>query len=390
MQVSKGAEECKVVVSKQQVLKQQNIVPQLLMTNETQAPTDPVDVFLNENETEQSSEMNNQQTNKMLANPTLDNQQIEETPIRRTRTRVIRRPQRLIEVYSAYDAMHKDDYKMQDDMTNPIAFLAQTSDPDTMYYHQAMKQPDRNEFVKAVIKEINDHVERKHWELIPIEEVPENTPILDSVWAMKRKRDLVSKKVLKHKARLNVHGGQQQHGVNFFETYSPVVAWFSIRILLTLALMNRWYTRQIDFIMAYPQAPVECDIYMKLPKGIETRYGNGRTHVLKLLKNLYGQKQAGRVWNEHLVSGLREIGFEQSKVDECVFYRGQTIFVVYVDDGIFARPNDDKSIKQSTISARPISTLRIKEILLTTLEFGFHMRKMERSSYGSLILLIPL
>jgi hypothetical protein len=81
---------------------------------------------------------------------------------------------------------------------------------------------------------------------------------------------------------------------------------------------------------------------MKLPKGIETRYGNGRTHVLKLLKNLYGQKQAGRVWNEHLVSGLREIGFEQSKVDECVFYRGKTIFVVYVDDGIFASPNEEE------------------------------------------------
>jgi hypothetical protein len=275
MQVSEGAEEGKVVVSKKQ-----NIVPPP-STGETQGPTDVVNEFLlNENETEQSSETSNQTTNEMLTNPTLDNQQIEETPVRRTRTRVIRRPQRLIEVYSAYyDAMHEDDYKMQDDMTDPIAFLARTSDPDTMYYHQAMKQPDRKEFAKAVIKEINDHVERKHWELIPIEEVPENTPILDSVWAMKRKRDLVSQKVLKHKARLNVHGGQQQHGVNFFETYSPVVAWFSIRIVLTLALLNQWYTRQIDFVMAYPQAPVECDIYMKLPKGIETRYGNGRTHV---------------------------------------------------------------------------------------------------------------
>jgi hypothetical protein len=51
--------------------------------------------------------------------------------------------------------------------------------------------------------------------------------ILDSVWAMKRKRDLVTREVYKHKARLNVHGGQQQFGVNYFETYSPVVTWFS-------------------------------------------------------------------------------------------------------------------------------------------------------------------
>jgi hypothetical protein len=68
--------------------------------------------------------------------------------------------------------------------------------------------------------------------------------------------------------------------------------------------------------------------------------------VLKLLKNFYGQKQAGRVWNQHLVAGLCKIGFQQSKVDECVFYRNKTIFVVYVDDGIFAGPVHLKSNKQ--------------------------------------------
>jgi hypothetical protein len=53
---------------------------------------------------------------------------------------------------------------------------------------------------------------------------------------------------------------------------------------------------------------------MELPMGIETKYGNRKMHVLKLLKNLYGQKQAGRVWNQHLVKGLKSIGFKQSKV----------------------------------------------------------------------------
>jgi hypothetical protein len=87
---------------------------------------------------------------------------------------------------------------------------------------------------------------------------------------------------------------------------------------------------------------------MELPKGVEMKDGNRKTHVLKLLKNLYGQKQAGRVWNQHLVKGLKKIGFQQSEVDECVFYRGSTIFVVYVDDGIFASPNKteiDQAIK---------------------------------------------
>jgi hypothetical protein len=216
---------------------------------------------------------------------------LEPTTIGRTRTRIIKKPERLIEVaYSSYyEVLHEDDYRLQDDMADPIAFLSHHSDPDTMYFHEAIRQPDREDFIKAIIKEINDHITRKHWILVPREKVPKGTKILDSVWAMKRKRDLVTGEVYKHKARLNVHGGQQQFGVNYFETYSPVVTWFSLRTMLTLSLLYDWHTRQVDFILAYPQAPIEFDMYMELPKGIEMKDGNRKTHVLKLLKNLYGQ-----------------------------------------------------------------------------------------------------
>ena len=94
--------------------------------------------------------------------------------------------------------------------------------------------------------------------------------------------------------------------------------------------------------MAYPQAPIEMDMYMELPQGIETRYGNSNDHVLKLLRNIYGQKQAGRDWNQYLVDKLTSIGFVQSQVDECVFYRGDIIFIVYVDDGIFLGKSDSQ------------------------------------------------
>ena len=77
---------------------------------------------------------------------------------------------------------------------------------------------------------------------------------------MKRKRDIVTRKVYKWKARLNVHGGQQEKGVNYNDTYSPVVGWFSIRILLVLALLNDWHTHQIDLVLAFPQATIEFDL----------------------------------------------------------------------------------------------------------------------------------
>ncbi len=92
--------------------------------------------------------------------------------------------------------------------------------------------------------------------------------------------------------------------------------------------------------MAYPQAPIEMDIYMELPQGIQIKHGNSKEHVLKLEKNIYGQKQAGRMWNSFLVDKLMSIGFTTSLIDDCVFFRGDVIFMVYVDDGIFLGSNN--------------------------------------------------
>ena len=74
---------------------------------------------------------------------------------------------------------------------------------------------------------------------------------------------------------------------------------------------------------------------MEIPRGAEVPGHNSKDYVLQLVKNLYGQKQAGRVWNQYLHKGLMKAGFSQSKVDECVYYREGLVFMVYVDDGIF-------------------------------------------------------
>ncbi len=92
--------------------------------------------------------------------------------------------------------------------------------------------------------------------------------------------------------------------------------------------------------MAYPQAPIEMDMYMELPTGIHTKHGNSKDHVLKLLANIYGQKQAGWAWNSYLVTKLREINFKKTLIDDCVFYQDNVIFIVYVNDGIFLGPLD--------------------------------------------------
>jgi hypothetical protein len=116
--------------------------------------------------------------------------------------------------------------------------------------------------------------------------------------------------------------------------------------MIVFGIIFCWALRQVDFVMAYPQAPVETDIYMELPQGIKTATGNSKDHVLKLLKNIYGQKQAERVWNSYLVDKLTSFGYTSSLIDDCVFFRSEIIFMVYVDDGIFLG-NDDVQLLQA-------------------------------------------
>jgi hypothetical protein len=242
-------------------------------------------------------------------------------------------------------AVYDSEYKTITDDIDPISLLAKT-DKDTMYFDQAMKQHDAPQFIQAAIDEVATHQDNGHWEVVPISDVPENITVLDAVWSMRRKRRLLTNEIYKWKARLNIHGGQQELGINYWETYAPVVTWAAIRLILVLVLLYNWYTLQIDFVLAYPQADVECEMYMKIPKGFEIDGKTNKTHVLKLLKNLYGQKQAGRVWNQHLHKALIELGWKRSKADDCLYYKGNVLFVVYVDDGILVSPNQDNINKE--------------------------------------------
>ena len=146
---------------------------------------------------------------------------------------------------------------------------------------------------------------------------------------MWRKRDLTTNQVKSHKARLNLHSGKQVYGMNYFETYAPVVTWFAIRLIIIFGIIFGWALRQVDFVMAYPQAKIKMDIYMEIPQGI-------------IEKNIYGQKQAGCVWNSFLVDRLMSIGFTPSLIDDCVFFRDDIIFMVNVGDGIFLGNDDSK------------------------------------------------
>ncbi len=225
------------------------------------------------------------------------------------------------------DLFHDSHLQLQERMRNPIAFHAEMMG-DIMYLQQALKQLDAKEFVQAVIKEVNEHVDSNNWTLHKWSKVTEDVQIVPSVWSLWHKHDLTTNKVNSHKARLNLHGRKQVYGMNYFEIYAPVVTWFAIRLMIIFWIIFCWALPQVDFVMAYPQTPIKMDIYMELPQGIQTMHGNSKYHNFQLEKNIYGQKQTGHMWNSFLVDKLTPIGFTTSLIVDCIFFRDDIIFIV--------------------------------------------------------------
>ena len=237
---------------------------------------------------------------------------------------------------------------------DPLYIYKTTADPDTMYHHEAMRQPDKIEFKKAMTKEITDRLKEKSISLMLRSALPQGAHVLPAVWQMRRKRDIATRKIKKYKARLNIDGSRMTKGIHYDESYAPVASWNAIRFLLTMTAVHGWHTKQLDYVAAFPQAPITRELYMKLPAGITLGPNQDpKDYVFKVHRNLYGQKNAGRVWNDYLVDKLLKIGFKQSKIDRCVFYHGNVMYALYTDDSILAGP-DPKEIDKIIQKMRDI------------------------------------
>ena len=88
--------------------------------------------------------------------------------------------------------------------------------------------------------------------------------------------DNIMGKVTKYKAIICAHIGMQEKGINYWETYAPVVKWMSVGIILTLATIENLHTKSIDFVLAYTQANLDVDIYMELPQLFKVGPDSGR------------------------------------------------------------------------------------------------------------------
>lgn len=179
-------------------------------------------------------------------------------------------------------------------------------------------------------------IDNNTWILV---DKPNNQQLIDNKWVFKVKEN-PDGSIERYKARLVARGFSQRYGIDYEETFSPVVRFTSIRTILAIAAQKRMKVKQFDVKTAFLYGELEEDVYMQQPIGFDDKSGR----VCKLQKSLYGLKQASRFWNIKFESFIKEFGFVVSESDPCVFIsdNGQDIAIlaIYVDDGLIIGNNE--------------------------------------------------
>ena len=182
-------------------------------------------------------------------------------------------------------------------------------------------------------EELKSQYENKTWRLIPR---PKNRRIVKCKWVYVIKPNGL------YKARLIAKGFTQVEGIDFQETFSLVARYEAIRFLLAHAALEDWEIEALDIKTAFLYGELDEEIYMEQPEGFVKKGQKG--YICRLLKAIYGLKQASQTWNEKLHKTLLANGFRCTCSDAGVYVHDQweIILIVYVDNLLPMGPRLDR------------------------------------------------
>ena len=208
----------------------------------------------------------------------------------------------------------------------------------------------------AMRHEIDSLDDNNVWELV---ELPAGRKTVGSKWVFKLKKN-ADGSIERCKARLVAQGYSQKEGLDYDETFSPVVRSESVRTVIALAAMNGLTLHQMDITTAFLHGNLAEEVYMKQPEGFLVE---GQEHlVCRLKKSIYGLKQAPRCWNQALDAKLKTMGFSQSSSDPCIYISttdSLLILAVYVDDILLAGKSQTRITQVKTELGK---SFRVKDL----------------------------
>ena len=198
-------------------------------------------------------------------------------------------------------------------------------------------------------KEITQLENTGTWELTKL---PADRKPIKCKWVLKVKRDHTGA-ITRYKGRLVAEGFSQIPGIDFTETFIPVVWLETFRTLMAIATCYKLNIHTMDVVRAYLNGELNETIYMEQPPGYKDR----TNHVYRLRHPLYGLKQSGAIWNKKLNSKFISLGFTWLITDQCVYIQwtrdGIVIVAIYVDDmTILASSNTLMSQVKSDLNSK--------------------------------------
>jgi hypothetical protein len=209
----------------------------------------------------------------------------------------------------------------------PTTFLTTLSTSEPTCFSKAVTDP---RWQTAMSQEFDALITNGTWQLCPR---PVHHNVIRNKWVYKIKQK-PDGTIDRFKARLVAKGFEQQSGVDYTDTFSPVIKPSTIRIILAMAVTFNWPIRQLDVSNAFLHGTLLEEVYMEQPQGFISK--EHPDFVCKLQKSIYGLKQAPRAWFHCLSTALQELGFSASLVDSSlfIFIHGdiKVFLLIYVDD----------------------------------------------------------
>lgn len=194
-------------------------------------------------------------------------------------------------------------------------------------YRAAMRCAEAPQWTTAVDSELGSLLDNGTFEAVTQEQA-KGRKVLSTSWVFAKKPGADGG--IRYKARLVARGDHQRAGIDYNEVYAPVVNATTVRAMMAVAAVNDYELDQMDAVTAFLNAPLEEELYLRVPEGYPEQPAGT---VLRLRKSLYGLKQAPRYWSETLNDWLVANGLQQSQVDPCMYFIKDKLWVAFwVDD----------------------------------------------------------
>lgn len=230
------------------------------------------------------------------------------------------------------DIPNKRVRKIPDRFSYSHLCIAESDDQNIMdiSLKEALNGPESKFWRSSMEEELESFKKNDAWELV---DKPRDSTVVQCKWVFKKKYDSVGN--VRYRARLVAKGFSQKAGIDYHETFSPVLRYTTLRLLFSIAVKLGLDIRHLDVTTAFLNGFLNESVYMQKPV-LYRDCNDNDNKVLKLKRAIYGLKQSSRAWYQRVNDYLESLGYLKSKYEPCLFTKSEgnakVIIALFVDD----------------------------------------------------------